>query len=345
MQNASTKPDGTIGSAPLLSIIIPFKNEERTLPLVLDSLARQQVAFPYEVILADGCSTDRSVEVIRSHPLSSKVPVTILPLAPDNHGMTVARNAGAKVARGSLLLFMQSDIRIRDENALAKVARAFDDDAVVGTTFIDVGPGGEFLRYDFWGQFFMSRFFGSRVEQDFDTKFNGVRKTAFDRIGGFDEQHYALGGEDFNFLIRLSRTGTIADTDVEVEHLHGFNKRHGPLGLLKKYARNSEVFGVTLPFYWKHRTHAPGFLWSLTQQAAVCTLCILSLIPAFWLWTGPLLLAMGAVWSRKVYRHIRNWRLIWVPFFSVLVLFVFTVFFLKGLITGKTGFVFDNKMR
>jgi glycosyltransferase involved in cell wall biosynthesis len=319
-----------------VSIVIPFRNEESTLPLVLESLAIQKVDARFEVILADGCSTDRSVEVIRAHRLNEIADVRILPLPPERSGMNHARNEGARAARAPLLVFMQADVRIRDPDALAKTIRQLEEPGVVGTNFIGLGAGANFAAYDFWGKVFLARYQGLRCERDFDTKFNGVRRDVFERIGGFDERRFPFGGEDFDFRIRLEREGAIAETGVEVEHLHGFGKRHTWPALLRKYARNAECMGATTPVYLANLGREPGYLRTLTARLALCAACLASFAPAAWPWAPLAVLGFALVWSRHAWFEIRDIRLAFVPLFAFAAMFVFAYYYLRGLILGKT---------
>ena len=329
---------------PLISVIVPFKNEALTLPLLLDSLAIQEADFSWEVIFSDGCSTDKSVEIIRQHPLSKKVSVSVLPLPPENHGMTVARNAAARVAKGKYLLFMQADLRINDPKALAKTRQCLETPGVVGTTFVQFGADAEFSSYNFWGQVFQARHVGTRVPAAFDTKFNAVPRELFEKMNGFDEQHYAWGGEDFDFLVRLRVYGQLKDTGVEVEHLHGLGKPFSAMGTLKKYCRNSECMGITTPNYWRHRDVERWFPLFLAKQLLVCATAISTLNPFWWPWTILLLFVMGIWWNKAAFLRVRNWRLIWLPFYSLAAMYCFTFYFLRGLILGRSLYKFDNKM-
>ncbi|MCX7819752.1 MAG: glycosyltransferase [Kiritimatiellae bacterium] len=323
--------------APAISIVIPFRNEATTLPLALDSLARQQFDRPFEVIFVDGHSTDPSVEVIRSHPLGRRAEVRILSSPAGRTGMNHARNDGARAARAPILLFMQADVRIRDPQALLKVLRAFDDPTVVATTFTGLGAGEDFYRYDFWGQVFLARYQRLRCEHDLDTKFNGVRREIFEKIGGFDEARFPFGGEDFDFRVRLLREGRLADTGVEVEHLHGYGRRHTPLGLLRKYARNAECMGATVPVYLRHLEHEPGYLRHLVARTMLCVACLATLVPPAWPWAPLVVLAFASLWSAPVWREVRGWRLIAVPPFAIAAMYVFTVYYLRALIAGRTA--------
>ncbi|MEM8964295.1 MAG: glycosyltransferase [Acidobacteriota bacterium] len=329
---------------PELSVVLMLRNEEPTVPVALDSLAAQETSFPFEIIWVDGVSTDRSVEVIREHPVSSAVSTVIAVQDPDNAGMGVAQALGAELARGEFLVFMQADVRVLDPTALETIRRAFDDPDVVGTSFVGRGPDLVFDRYDFWGQVFMSRFLGDRVEDDFDLKLNGVRRSAYDHIGGFDTERLPLGGNDFDFSMRLRETGRIAALEIEAEHLHGLGKRHQPLGLLRKYCRNSEVAGTTAGYYFRYRDNVAGYASFVVQQIAVVAVCVASAIPPLWPYSLLPVAFFAVWWHRKAWLHVRDLRLPLVFPLGVIGLYAFAFFFAAGLFFGRTRFDFDNKM-
>src|SRR5207249_4560536 len=158
-------------------------------------------------------------------------------------------NYVSQKARGQFLLFMQADLRVQDRQALAKVAQALQQPGVVATTFVQRGADAVFDQYDFWGQVFNARYLSAREESSFDTKFNGVRRAVFDQMGGYDDRHFGLGGEDIDFVARLRPYGKIVDTRVEVEHFHGLGKTYAPGAMLKKYCRNAEMMGATAAIF------------------------------------------------------------------------------------------------
>lgn len=328
-----------------LSVVLMLRNEEPTLPVSLDSLERQETTFPFEVIWVDGVSTDRSVDVIREHPVSQRVPTSILVQDPDDAGMGVAQALGAEAARGEILIFMQADVRVLDPGALEKIRRAFDDPEVVGTSFVGLGPDAVFERYDFWGQVFMSRFLGDRVEDDFDLKLNGVRRETFFEIGGFDLERLPLGGNDFDFSMRLREAGRIAHPQIEAEHLHGLDKPHRFMGLIRKYCRNSEVAGATAGYYFRYRKHVAGYWSNTLQQTALMGLCLAALVPPLWPWTPALVLLAALWWHKAAFLNVRDFKLPAVVVLGVVGLYAFTFYFLSGLLWGRTRFDFDNRMR
>ena len=76
----------------MLSIIIPTLNEEKYLPKLLDSIVKQSYK-DYEIIIADNNSKDKTRSIARSY--GCRLTKGGMP--------AVARNNGAKIARGKLL--------------------------------------------------------------------------------------------------------------------------------------------------------------------------------------------------------------------------------------------------
>lgn len=82
----------------MLSIIIPTLEEEKYLPLLLESVKKQGLS-DYEIIIVDAGSTDRTVEIAKTH--GCKIAKGRLPAK--------GRNQGAAIAKGDLFLFMDAE--------------------------------------------------------------------------------------------------------------------------------------------------------------------------------------------------------------------------------------------
>jgi glycosyltransferase involved in cell wall biosynthesis len=91
----------------LLSVIIAAYNAERTLGEQLDSLAAQEYAGAWEVIVVDNRSTDGTAALVRER--AQATPHLRLAAAPDRKGQAHARNLGAGVARGDAFIFVDAD--------------------------------------------------------------------------------------------------------------------------------------------------------------------------------------------------------------------------------------------
>src|SRR5690606_4025765 len=104
----------TMNKSPL-AIIVPMLNEAPQLPELLTHL-RQWQDRGCEIILVDGGSSDASTDLARAAGF------TVI-AAPQ--GRARQMNAGAKVARGDILLFLHADTRLPQEaDVLVKAAVA-----------------------------------------------------------------------------------------------------------------------------------------------------------------------------------------------------------------------------
>lgn len=98
-----------------LSIVIPTYNEDKYLPELLTSIKRQTFK-DYEIIVADARSADTTREIALS--FGARVIDGGLPAK--------ARNNGARVARGEILLFLDADVVLPRPDYLFKIISEFE---------------------------------------------------------------------------------------------------------------------------------------------------------------------------------------------------------------------------
>lgn len=112
-----------------ISVVIPTRNRARVLPALIESLWRQ--TFPadqMEIIIVDNQSTDGSQKVVEGLIPRSTCALTFVPMEV-NRGPVHSRNTAAKLAKGELLAFIDSDCKAHEE-WLTRSAAAFDDPEV-----------------------------------------------------------------------------------------------------------------------------------------------------------------------------------------------------------------------
>lgn len=90
---------------PLFSIIVPIYNVERYLEQCIESVLAQDYQN-YELILVDDGSPDNSIDICVKF---AKQYPNIIFIRKINGGLSDARNAGIKLARGKYLMFLDSD--------------------------------------------------------------------------------------------------------------------------------------------------------------------------------------------------------------------------------------------
>jgi len=180
---------------PTVSAIIPTYNEEHSIPRLIENLRGLGLE---EIIVVDGSSTDRTVEVAARHARVLTVPAC----------RASQMNAGARISCGDVLLFLHADVRL-GPGALLAVSASMSDPARVGGNF-DVRYGGNdwvagaFTRVNRWRRQ-LGIFYGD----------SGIfcRRAVFDALGGFRPWPIL---EDYDFALRLRRAGRLAMLDEPI---------------------------------------------------------------------------------------------------------------------------------
>jgi glycosyltransferase involved in cell wall biosynthesis len=95
---------------PLASIIIVVYNDWVPLARCLGSLAEQIDPPGFEVIIVDDGSKESAPEFVRSW--SRFYPLTVV--REPHAGIPSARNRGVRTSRGSIIVFVDADCRLRD---------------------------------------------------------------------------------------------------------------------------------------------------------------------------------------------------------------------------------------
>lgn len=208
MLESSSSLSGQSTSSPRTSIIIPAYDEARFLPRLLrqfpPDLRRQ---LQVELIVSDGGSSDETVAIARSH---ADHVVEWKGSAPQN--ISIGRNMGAACASGDVLIFLNADVHVDDpKRFVAEMQRAVVGEGIVAATCnVRVNPEEEIFADRVFHRAFnwYCRFLNVTGMGMGRGECQVVRKTLFDQAGGYNESIPA--GEDFEFFMRLRRSGKIS---------------------------------------------------------------------------------------------------------------------------------------
>lgn len=120
-----------------VSIVVPVYNGESTIKNCLDSIIRLKYhPQKIEVILVDDGSTDRTVDLVKEYPIKL--------IRKEHGGYPSAMNAGIKVARGEMIVIVDSDIYV-SEDWLIKIVDEFRDPNVgIVSGYVATAPTSSF---------------------------------------------------------------------------------------------------------------------------------------------------------------------------------------------------------
>ncbi|MBL7790087.1 MAG: glycosyltransferase family 2 protein [Chitinophagales bacterium] len=110
-----------------ISVIAPIYNEERSIPLLMDSLISILSPYTYEIIAINDGSKDNSYEVLREWARNN-INIKIINFK-RNSGQTAAINAGIQHASNEILIFIDSDLENDPKDItklLAKLEEGYD---------------------------------------------------------------------------------------------------------------------------------------------------------------------------------------------------------------------------
>ncbi|MGH9628213.1 MAG: glycosyltransferase family 2 protein [Bryobacteraceae bacterium] len=199
---------------PAISVVIPAYNAAEDLRVALEALT-SSTSKPAEVILVDDGSTDETIAVARHFGVKI--------LSTDGRrGPAVARNLGAKAARGDILFFLDADVCVH-EDTVERVLAAFASDpsleALIGS-YDDAPSCRDFLsQYRNLMHCFVHQD-GRRKASTFWSGCGAIRKQSFIEAGGFDASYERPAIEDIELGYRMSFTGRkmVLDPEVQVKH-------------------------------------------------------------------------------------------------------------------------------
>lgn len=219
-------------ASPVISIIIPTLREEQFLERTLANL--KSITLPYEVVISDGGSTDGTLDIARRY--TDKIVVWG---EPRRQTFGEAKNAGAALATGQFLVFIDADVLIPSPQAFfEEILTAFSKNQTVVAMTVPLKPWPEnhswidafFCEPLNWAYIIWNNVFHSGNSSG---EFQMVRADVFRKEGGFKESLAA--GEDNELFRELSaRHGrTLSYWKLFVQHSL---RRPHKLGWLRVYA-------------------------------------------------------------------------------------------------------------
>jgi glycosyltransferase involved in cell wall biosynthesis len=203
-------------TVPAVDVCVSYYNLPSYLPYTLESLAAQTSKEFSVIVVNDGSTDPEAVRVFEAMKSKYQERGWRFVSTP-NEGLSAARNAGAAKSNAEYLIFIDGDDVVAPnmvERFLTSIRRS-GDDCLTSYFHLFKGEGWQ-PSYAHDGHYYYTPAGGSPLLGVISNPFGGacfiVRRSAFDRVGGFTtDVSKFVGSEDCEFLLRLALASMALD--------------------------------------------------------------------------------------------------------------------------------------
>ncbi len=233
-----------------VSFIIPAFNEEDSIDLTLASIFSGDLGFPYEVIVVDHESKDRTAELAKSR--GCKVVLA--------KGGTIARvrNLGVQHSKGEVLVFLDADVSLTSqwfEVFASSVGRLKGQPMMITGSHCNAPKDGNWIE-----RYWFNNYAHEVDANNLGTGHMILKKSLFEAVNGFDEQLET--GEDYNFCMKVLYAGgeVVNNSSLYVIH-RGYPKTIKEFILREAWHGRGDVASVSNFIKSKVAIAAFMFIW------------------------------------------------------------------------------------
>lgn len=283
---------------PTISVVIPVHNGGAAFRHCLESVSRLQPS-PLEVIVVLDGDTDGSADVAGHFKMR-------MICLPHRGGPARARNHGAFLAQGEIVLFIDADVTV-PQDLLRHVAEGFrtapDTAAIIGSYDCEPAAEGVISQY----KNLMHHHVHQQSAEDAATFWGAcgaIRREIFIAMGGFDERYRAPCVEDIDLGYRLRAAGHAIrlQKTLQVKHL----KRWTLLSLLR-----ADIFYRALPWtdlIMRYRMFRNDLNLRYSDRLSVVVIYALLMTAPLVAWSPSLLVISGSLALLLLALNIRLYR-------------------------------------
>jgi len=265
-------------------VVLNYKTQELTIQTIQSIYQHYKEEFiqnNFELIVVDNASHDHSVEAIKK--FLSSIKNAYLVENDKNVGFAKGNNIGVAKARGEFLLFLNSDVELKDQGItkMLEYLAKNTDVVIAGGKLMDRNGRIENTAGNFFHlpEVFFMLIFGERYNiarwnsekiQEADWVSGGlmmIRKKIFQNVKGFDENFF-MYMEDMELCFRVKRYGKV----VYFPHIEAIHKGQGSSN--RSFAIVNIYKGL-LYFYKKHKSiWEYGIVYFLLKTKALAAIGI-----------------------------------------------------------------------
>ena len=320
---------------PQISIIMPVYNSEQYIEQALISI-KNSTFKDYEIIIIDDASADSTIEIAKKYN-----PDVIL-INTKNKGPAYSRNKAAKIAKGNILYFTDSDIKLQ-KTTMQKIFDHFQDKTINCVIGLYSLPSKKLnlttIYKNTWIRF--SYLAAPQHVDWFFTAIGAIRKQSWDNHQNFAHYKYKTGGEDIDFGFTFSSSGNkiLLDKTLEVNHLrtysfkyllkNDFNRAFGYASIALK---SLKVFGNVPKKGFANIS--PGFITGTILSFSSLSALGCSVISGRFLLLIPLFFILYLLLNIKFYLYLKNHFSFTTAFSSIGIMFIDQIICFTGVTTA-----------
>ncbi len=269
---------------PRFSIIIPVYNRPQEVDELLSSLVELNYK-DFEVIIVEDGSKLLSEHICEGY----KDNLNLTYYHQTNTGPGPARNKGAELAKGDILVFFDSDCIIPTNYFREVEKNIYKADCYGGpdrahTSFNSIQKA---INYSMTSTITTGGIRGGKKKLDkfYPRSFNlGIKKDVFDKLNGFAKLRF---GEDLDFSMRILENGF---TTILIDEAWVYHKRRNNLKSFFKQVHNSGIARINLNFrhpgtiklvHWMPALFSIGYFIWILASLFIPTIGWLLIIPLF----------------------------------------------------------------
>ena len=311
-----------------VSVVIPVYNAVATLERCLSAIQGSTTPV-HEIIVVDDGSTDASPELAR------RTRARVFE-GTGHRGPAAARNFGARMATGEILLFLDSDVCVRPDT-IARVVATLDSepsvDGIIGSYDFEPAAPNFLSQYKNLQHCWVHQT-AQRTASTFWTGCGAIRRQFFLSTDGFDTQWERPSVEDIEFGARIIRGGAQIRLDpaLQVTHLKRWDLRN----LLR-----TEIFDRAIP--WTMLILRDGRMpndlnTEILQRISVALICIAPVLLFFSRFSAALAVGFAIALNVPFYRFLARRRGLLFAVRAVPMHLLYFLYSGAGLIAGSLAF-------